>query len=111
MSGHRSVVGQIGRDRIECAQSASHAVDGLFDLSLEGAEKPVPDDENPAVILVEISVVDAVMHTVVRGGSENPVEPAELADELRMDPELVQKIDEPTVTNTTGGTPATAIGR
>ena len=35
------------------------------------------------------------MHPVVRGRGEHPVEPAELADELGVDPELVEKIDQP----------------
>ena len=41
------------------------------------------------------SVVDAVMHAVVRGRGEHAVEPAELADELGVDPELIEKIDQP----------------
>ena len=51
------------------------------------------------------------MHPVVRGRGEHPVEPAELADELGVDPELVEKIDQPGGDENDRGTPAIAIGR
>ena len=64
---HGPVIGEVGEDRVECAEPAPDAVDRRLDLILVGAEQAIPDDENAAVILVEILVVDAVMHPVVHG--------------------------------------------
>ena len=91
---HGPVIGEIGGDRIERAEPAPDAKDRRLDLVLVGAEQAVPDDENAAVILVEILVVDAVMHPMVRGRGEHAIEPAELADEFGVNPELVEEIDE-----------------
>ena len=89
---HGPVIG-VGEDRVECAEPAPDAVDRRLDLILVGAEQAIPDDENAAVILVEILVVDAVMHPVVRRRGEYAVEPAEPADQLGVNPELVEEIN------------------
>ena len=61
---------------------------------VEGAEQTIPDDQDAAVVAVEVAVVHRVMHTVVRWRAEPAVEPAELADLLRVHPELVEQIDQ-----------------
>ena len=60
----------------------------------EGAEQPVPDDEDAAVVLVQVAVVHRVVHAVVAGAAEPAVEPAQAADLLRVHPVLVQQVDQ-----------------
>jgi hypothetical protein len=91
---HSPVIGEVGGDRIERANPAPDAKDRRLDLVLIGAEQAIPKDENAAVILVEVLIVDAVMDPMVRGRGEHAVEPAELADELGVNPELVEEIDQ-----------------
>ena len=59
-------------------------------LLLEGPEHPVPDDEDPGVILVQTVSVGAVMHLVVAGGVEDVVQGAQAGHQLGVDPELVE---------------------
>jgi hypothetical protein len=91
---HGPVIGKIGGDWIEGAKPAPDAKYRLLDLVLVSAEQPVPEDENAAVVLVEILVVDAVMDPMVRGRGEHAVEPAQLADKFGVNPELVEEIDQ-----------------
>ena len=52
-----------------CSRSESWTATGRRDpphqLALEGAEDPVPEDEDPAVVLVEVLRVDGVVDAVV----------------------------------------------
>ncbi len=91
---HGPVIGEVGGDRVERAKPAPDAEDRLFDLILVGAEQAIPENEDAAVVLVEILVVDPVMDAMVRGRGEHAIEPAELADKLGMNPELVQEVDQ-----------------
>jgi len=43
------------------------------------------------VVLVQVARVDRVVHAVERGGVDDPLEEAEPGDELRVDPELVER--------------------
>ena len=72
-----------------------NAIDGFLALVffLERAEQPVPDDEDARVVAVEVEVVGGVMDAVVRGRVENPFERTELADELRVWPELKDEVE------------------
>ena len=82
--------GVVARERL------AHAVDDALVVALldEGAEQAVPHDQDAAVVAVDAVVVLAVVHAVVGGRDEHPVGPAELADELGVDPVLVQQVDE-----------------
>ena len=62
-------------------------------LLLEGPEHPVPDDEDPGVILVQTVSVGAVMHLVVAGGVEDVVQGAQAGHKLGVDPELVEEVE------------------
>ena len=61
-------------------------------LLLECPEHPVPDDEDPGVILVQTVSVGAVMHLVVAGGVEDVVQGAQAGHQLGVDPELVEEV-------------------
>ena len=63
-------------------------------LGLEAAEQPVPDDQDAAVVPVEVLLVHAVVHPVVRRRVEDEFDwPPELADALGVNPELVDQVD------------------
>src|SRR5690606_39759068 len=64
-------------------------------LALERAEQPVPDDEDAAVVPVEVALVAAMVDPVVRGGVEHLLTGAEAVDQLGVDPVLVQQVDAP----------------
>ena len=66
----------------------------MVHLFLEAAEHAVPDDQQAAVVAVDVRVVHRVVHAVVAGGAEHPVKPAELAHLLGMHPELVEQVDQ-----------------
>ena len=85
----RGVDLEVGPQRVPAAQRAARAVDAglVVVLSLEGAEQAVPDDQDAAVVAVEVAVVDGVVHAVVARRAEPAVEPAELADLLGVDPD------------------------
>ena len=80
--------------RVEAAQGAADAVHaGLFrQLFLKGAKQPVPEDEQAAIVAVEVAVVLGVMHPVVGRRNEDPFVPAELWYMLGMHPELVDQV-------------------
>lgn len=59
-------------------------------LGLEGAEQPVPDDEDPAVVSIEVHRVGSVVDTVVARRVEHRLERPEPIDHLGVEPELVQ---------------------
>src|SRR6185295_14625421 len=61
-----------------------------YRLALEGAEHPVPDDQDAAVVAVEVDVVGAVVHAVVRGRVEDVLDRRrQPPNPLGVDPELV----------------------
>ena len=76
-----SWVGDPGR--VERVDVLGEAVDDRLVLALERAEQPVPDDEDAAVVAVEVLAVAAVVHPVVRRRVEHLLERAERAGSCR----------------------------
>ncbi len=63
-------------------------------LGLEASEQPVPDDQDAAVVPVEVDLVHTVVHPVVRRGVEDEFDwPPELPDAFGVDPVLVDQVD------------------
>ena len=60
-------------ERVEAAQRLAGPVHRrvVLALLLEAAEQAVPDDQDAAVVAVEVAVVHRVVHAVVRGGGEH----------------------------------------
>ena len=92
-----AVDAEVGPERVPALEQATRAVDAglLVVLGLVSAEEPVPDDENAAVVAVQIALVDGMVHAVIAGRAEPAVEPAQLLDLLGMHPELVEQVDQP----------------
>src|SRR6476661_7011498 len=81
-------------ERVVGAQLLGQAVDDALALGLEGAEEPVPDDEDAAVVAVEVGVVHAVVHAVVRGRVHDVFHWApERPDAFGVEEELVEQRD------------------
>ncbi|MND95074.1 hypothetical protein D3C80_873160 [compost metagenome] len=79
------------------------AVDGLGDTEAarlaqvflhKGAKQPIPDDEHPGEVAVYVFGVAGVVHPVVGGGVEDPLQPAQLAHHLGVDEELKAQAQE-----------------
>jgi hypothetical protein len=67
-------------------------VAGALGLALEAAEDAVPDDQDAAVVAVEVDLVGAVVNAVVRGRVEDELDRRrQLLDALRMNPELIDE--------------------
>src|SRR6478609_3109823 len=76
--------------RLEGADVLRQPVADALGLALEAAEEAVPDDQDAAVVAVEVDLVGAVVDAVVRGGVEGELEPGgHLLHPLGVDPELV----------------------
>src|SRR5229473_5188024 len=58
----------------------------------EGAEDAVPNDEDAAIVMVEIFGIGGVVHAMMRGGVEDVYEPAELRNPFRVQPELIEEV-------------------
>lgn len=84
----------IGPQRVPAVEQAARAVDAFLPvvLVLEGAEHPVPEDQDAAVVLVQVDVIHRVVHAVVAGAAEPAVEPAQAPDLLGVHPELVEQV-------------------
>ena len=65
----------------------------LVQLFLERAEQAVPENQNAAVVLVDVDLVLRVMHAMIRWRNEHTISPAQLADVLRVHPELIDQIN------------------
>ena len=85
---------RIGPQRVPAAQGSAGAVHTLLLLLAKAAEQPVPDDQDAAVVLVQITVVDRVVHAVVARRTKNAVEPAEFSHQFGVHPELVEQVDQ-----------------
>ena len=81
--------------RVERVDVGGEPVDDRLVLALERAEEAVPHDEDAAVVAVDVAAVAAVVDPVVRGRVEHLLRPAQLADRLGVDPELVEEVDAP----------------
>src|SRR5471032_204445 len=71
------------------------SVDARLFFLHESPEHPVPDHKHATVVLVEVLVVDRMMHTMVRWRRKHAIEPAKFADVFSVNPELVQEDDKP----------------
>ena len=60
-------------------------------LDLKGAKDSIPNDKNSSVVSIEIKGVASVVNSVVRGSVEYPLKGPKLANELGMDPVLVDE--------------------
>ena len=80
-----------GIERVDVLREAvAHATD----LLLEGPEQPVPDDEDAAVVLVEVLAVRSVVHAMVRGRVEDEFDRlGQAVDRFGVDPELVEQVE------------------
>ncbi len=68
-------------------------VDGPLDLRREGPEHPVPDDQDAAVVAVQVAALRGVVDAVVGRRVEDVLEGArQLADPLGVHPELVDEV-------------------
>jgi len=65
-------------------------IDGLG-LKLKGAKETIPDDKNSSVVSIEIEGVASMVNSVMGGRVEDPFKRTELADELGMNPVLVDE--------------------
>jgi hypothetical protein len=82
-------------DRVERVDVLGQPVDDGFVVVffLERAEHAVPDDEDAAVVAVQVLAVRAVMDAMVRSGVEHLLRRAQLADRVGVDPVLVDQVD------------------
>jgi len=65
-----------------------------LDFGLEGAEQAVPDDQDSAVVAIQVLRVGAVVDTVMGRRIEDEFNwSPEFSDSLRVNEELVDKID------------------
>src|SRR5688572_4401299 len=84
----------IGPDRIPGIEGRACPVHAALGLGRETAEQPVPDDQDSAVVPVDVPVVDRVMHAMIRRGRKDTVDPAQPADVLGVDPVLIEQVDQ-----------------
>src|SRR6266567_4362708 len=84
---------ELSPERIEATQRFDQAIDGRLHFRLPRTEQPIPDDQRAAIVLVEVLRVDRVVDAVKRRRIEDTLEPTELADELRVNPELVEQVE------------------
>ncbi len=78
---------------VKALDRLDYAVSRFLGLGDERSKKLVPDDKHAGVVLIEIRIVDAVMHTMVRGRVEHMLERAKVSNEFRVYPELVDKVE------------------
>ena len=74
------VAGEVGElverhpGRPKAADVLRQPVAGPLGFTLEGAEDPIPDDQDAAVVAVEVDLVGAVVDAVVRGRVEDELD-------------------------------------
>src|SRR5690606_27493351 len=79
-------------DRMEGVDVLRQSVTDPFAFRLEGAEHAVPDDQDAAVVLVEVLLLGAVVDPVVARRVEDELDwSRQLANGLRVKQELVEK--------------------
>ncbi len=81
--------------RVEGADVLGEPVGHLLSLGLEGAEEPVPDDQDAAVVAIEVLPVGTVVDPVVRRSVEHGLGCTEPIDGFGVDPELVEEVHPP----------------
>src|ERR1035437_3175573 len=80
-------------DRVERVDVLGNPVDHWLAFTLECAEESVPDDEDAAVVAIQVLAIAPVMDPMMRRGVEHILEWTELTDRIRVDPVLVQQVD------------------
>jgi len=70
---------KVNDERIACRERCCESVDYGLLLWLVGVEELIPDDQNSAVVLVEVLLVAAVVHPVIGRTVEHSVEYSKLA--------------------------------
>src|SRR5690606_33433698 len=82
--------------RVEGADVLDDAVARAIFLEFlyEGAEHPIPDDQRPGIVRVEIARIGCMVHAVVRRRVEDQLYwLPHLADRLGVDPELPDEVE------------------
>jgi predicted HAD superfamily phosphohydrolase len=82
-----------GSDRVEGVDVLGEPVGDGIALTFERAEEAVPDDQDAAVVAVQVLAIAPVMDPVMRGRVEHLLERTEPTDRVRVDPVLVQEVD------------------
>ena len=57
--------------RVEALDVGGEAIDHGLILSLEGSEDPIPDDQDPTMVAIEILAVRSMMNAMGRWRREN----------------------------------------
>ncbi len=85
---------QVRPQRVPALQSRGDAVNAghVRALVLKRAEQAIPQNEDAAVVLVDVLGIARVMHAMVGRRDENPFQRPEAADVLRVHPELIDEI-------------------
>lgn len=83
------------KEGIETRLIEHKSVNNFLFLSLGSkcAEDSVPDDEEPAVVLVDAVQVASVVNSVMLRSIQDILKRSEALDGLRVDPELIDKIE------------------
>lgn len=80
--------------RVERVDVLGQPVADPLAFGFEGAEQPVPDDQDAAVVLVQVLRIGSVVYPVVRRGVHHELDWCpELPDPLGVDEELVEQAD------------------
>ena len=81
------------------------------EIRLKSSQQPVPDDQDAAIVLVEIFRVHAMMHPVMGRGVEDEFErPPHLVDPFGVHPELVDEVHRKARKDHLGGIPKSGKG-
>src|SRR5260370_25096977 len=86
-------IGEVGPDRVPAPKRGRDPVDRLLLLALEGPEQPVPDDQRPPMVAVDVLRVPPVVDAMVGGCVEHPFEGAQPADGPGVNPELIEGVE------------------
>lgn len=80
-------------NRVETFDRFDDAVSGFLGLGDEGSKELVPNNKYAGVVLIEVRIVNAMMHPMVRRSVQDVFKRAEVADEFRVYPELVDQVE------------------
>lgn len=78
---------------VKAVDRLDDAISRFLGLRDEGSEKLVPDDKHARVVFIEIGIVNAMMHTVMRGSVEHIFKRAKVSNESCVYPELVDQVE------------------
>ena len=83
--------------RIPAAQSVSDAVYRFFVLALiaKRAEQTIPDNEKPAVVLIDVARVFGVVHAMIGGRDQQVIQHTQPIHMLGMHPKLIDQVQGP----------------